>query len=112
MNTELQLVILSIVALHIAALVGGGLALGIWGLLYVVLGASTPWNPYVDWLVAWSVAGFILYGLDKGLARAKGPRVPELVLNLLAVLLTLVTIYIFFPLVTGSPMGEFPGWAK
>jgi hypothetical protein len=29
MNTELQLVILSIVALHIAALVGGGLALGI-----------------------------------------------------------------------------------
>jgi uncharacterized membrane protein YsdA (DUF1294 family) len=64
----------------------GSLALGIWGLLYVVLGARTPWNPYVDWLVAWSVAGFILYGLDKRLARAKGPRVPELVLNFLAAL--------------------------
>ena len=35
-----------------------------------------------------------------------------LVLNLLAVLLTLITVYIFFPLVTGSPMGEFPAWAK
>ena len=29
MNTELQIVIMSIVALHIAALVGGGLGLGI-----------------------------------------------------------------------------------
>ena len=35
-----------------------------------------------------------------------------LVLNLVAVGLTLVTVYVFFPLVTGSPFGEFPGWAR
>ncbi|MFZ1864396.1 MAG: hypothetical protein WAU39_09260 [Polyangiales bacterium] len=33
MNTELLIVILSIVALHVAALAGGGLALGIMRLL-------------------------------------------------------------------------------
>lgn len=33
MNTQLLIVILSIVALHVAALVGGGLALGIMKLL-------------------------------------------------------------------------------
>jgi sodium-dependent dicarboxylate transporter 2/3/5 len=35
-----------------------------------------------------------------------------LVLNLLAVLLTLLAVYIFFPLVTGADFGEFPAWAK
>ena len=35
-----------------------------------------------------------------------------LVLNLFTVLLTLATVYIFFPLVTGSQFGEFPAWAK
>lgn len=35
-----------------------------------------------------------------------------LLLNLLAVALTLLTVYIFFPLVTGDPMGSFPGWAR
>jgi hypothetical protein len=33
MNTELLIVILSIVALHVAALLGGGLALGVMKLL-------------------------------------------------------------------------------
>jgi sodium-dependent dicarboxylate transporter 2/3/5 len=35
-----------------------------------------------------------------------------IVLNLFAVLLTLLAVYIFFPLVTGDPMGSFPAWAK
>lgn len=35
-----------------------------------------------------------------------------LVLNLFAVILTLITVYIFFPLVTGAAFGEFPAWAK
>jgi sodium-dependent dicarboxylate transporter 2/3/5 len=35
-----------------------------------------------------------------------------IVLNLFAVLLTLLAVYIFFPLVTGSEFGDFPAWAK
>jgi len=35
-----------------------------------------------------------------------------LVLNLFAVILTLLTVYIFFPLVTGAAFGEFPAWAR
>ena len=54
------------------------------GLLLLLLGSLTPWPFYFVWLAAWSVCGFILYGLDKGLARAGGPRVPEMILNLLA----------------------------
>lgn len=66
------------------AIVFGALALGVVGLLVLLLGSSTPWDPYATWLVAWSASGFAIYGLDKGLARAHGPRVPELILNLLA----------------------------
>jgi len=54
------------------------------GLLLLLLGSLTPWPFYFVWLAAWSVCGLILYGLDKGLARAGGPRVPEMILNLLA----------------------------
>jgi sodium-dependent dicarboxylate transporter 2/3/5 len=35
-----------------------------------------------------------------------------IILNLFAVGLTLLAVYIFFPLVTGDPMGSFPAWAK
>ena len=34
-----------------------------------------------------------------------------LALNLVAVLLTLPAVYLFFPLVTGAGFGEFPQWA-
>jgi hypothetical protein len=44
MNTELLIVILSIVALHVAALVGGGLALGVMRLL----GRTPPGQPAGD----------------------------------------------------------------
>jgi len=44
MNTELLIVILSIVALHVAALVGGGLALGVMRLL----GRTPPGPPTGD----------------------------------------------------------------
>ena len=44
MNTELLIVILSIVALHLAALVGGGLALGVMRLL----GRTPPGSPTGD----------------------------------------------------------------
>ncbi|HEX2517861.1 MAG TPA: DUF1294 domain-containing protein [Chloroflexota bacterium] len=39
---------------------------------------------YLGWLLAWSVATFVLYGLDKRAARQGGPRVPEVVLHGLA----------------------------
>ena len=65
-------------------LVFGLLAGGIGGALFFFLYGSTAWNPYVVWLVAWTVAAFATYGLDKGLAKASGPRVPELILNLLS----------------------------
>lgn len=35
-----------------------------------------------------------------------------ILLNLVAVLLTLLAVYVFFPLVTGSQFGEFPEWGK
>jgi len=64
----------------------------VFGLLGIALGAipfllvylSTGWHPYVVWLGAWSVSAFVLYGVDKALAKAGGLRVPELILNLLA----------------------------
>jgi len=42
---------------------------------------------YFTWVIAFSVVAFLFYGLDKGLAKAQPARirVPELVLNLLAV---------------------------
>jgi uncharacterized membrane protein YsdA (DUF1294 family) len=64
----------------------GTLALVLGGLVFLFLSSTTPWAPYFDWLIAWSISGFFVYGLDKGLARAGGPRVPELILNLLAIL--------------------------
>ena len=42
MNTQLLLVIMSIVALHVAALAGGGLALGIMRLLGRGRAAASP----------------------------------------------------------------------
>ena len=64
----------------------------IFGLLSIALGAvpfllvylSSGWNPYIVWLGAWSLSAFIIYGIDKTLAKAGGLRVPELILNLLA----------------------------
>ncbi|MEX0322265.1 MAG: DASS family sodium-coupled anion symporter [Puniceicoccaceae bacterium] len=35
-----------------------------------------------------------------------------IILNIFAVLMTLLAVYIFFPLVTGAEFGEFPAWAK
>ena len=65
----------------------------IFGLLSIALGAvpfllvylSTGWSPYIVWLAAWSLSAFLIYRIDKTLAKAGGLRVPELILNLLAV---------------------------
>jgi uncharacterized membrane protein YsdA (DUF1294 family) len=66
----------------------------VFGLLAAVVGLvpfllvflGTGWNPYLVWLGAWGLSGFALYGIDKALARANGLRVPEAILNLLALI--------------------------
>jgi uncharacterized membrane protein YsdA (DUF1294 family) len=65
-------------------LVFGFLSFAIGGLAYYLIFTSTTWNPYLIWLLAWSTPAFVLYGLDKGLAKARGARVPEAILHLLA----------------------------
>lgn len=64
----------------------GFLSIAVGGLAYYLVFTSTPWNPYLVWLLAWSIAAFVLYGLDKALAKARGARVPEAILDLLAAL--------------------------
>ena len=66
-------------------LVFGLLSIGLGAVPFLLISLSTGWNPYVLWLGAWSVSAFVLYGIDKTLAKAGGIRVPELILNLLAV---------------------------
>ena len=65
-------------------LVFGLLSIAVGGLAYYLIFTSTTWNPYLVWLLAWSIAAFVLYGVDKGLAKARGARVPEAILNVLA----------------------------
>jgi len=54
--------------------------------LFVLLYRRTHWNPYWIWILAFSTASFVVYGLDKGLAIAQGPRAPEILLHALALL--------------------------
>ena len=62
-----------------------GLLSAIGGLVFfILLYNSTTWNPYAVWLAAWSGITLIIYILDKILSKVRGPRVPELVLHLLA----------------------------
>lgn len=60
-----------------------GTALG--AIPFLLVYASTGWNPYIVWLGAWSLSAFVIYGIDKVLSKAGALRAPELVLNLLAV---------------------------
>ncbi|MFN2182920.1 MAG: DUF1294 domain-containing protein [Anaerolineae bacterium] len=65
-------------------LVFGLLAAGLGLVPFFLVYLSTGWNPYLVWLGAWSLSGFVLYGIDKALAKARGLRAPEAILNLLA----------------------------
>ncbi len=59
---------------------------GVTGLLFFWAYSSTDWNPYAIWLAALSLATFGIYGLDKGLSKTHARRVPENMLNVLALL--------------------------
>lgn len=56
--------------------------LAIFGALVVL--ADLNW--YVAWLIGWSVALFVLYGIDKAQAKIGGWRVPEVVLHGIALI--------------------------
>jgi uncharacterized membrane protein YsdA (DUF1294 family) len=54
--------------------------------LFPLLTSATGWQPYAVWLAVLSVVTLAMYGLDKALAILKGPRVPEVLLHVLALL--------------------------
>jgi uncharacterized membrane protein YsdA (DUF1294 family) len=64
----------------------GLLALALVGLLCASFYTDVQLPMYFAWLIAATIVTFAFYGLDKGLARFERlrVRVPELVLNLLA----------------------------
>jgi len=53
-------------------------------LLYAFIFPATEWPGYIVWLISWSAATFLLYGLDKGVAKIHSLRAPEMVLHLAA----------------------------
>jgi len=53
-------------------------------LLYAFIFPATEWPGYIVWLISWSAATFLLYGLDKGVTKIHSLRVPEMVLHLAA----------------------------
>jgi len=54
--------------------------------LFAVLAVVGTVRPYPAWLVAWSIATFVAYVVDKTQARRGGWRIPEIVLHGLAVI--------------------------
>lgn len=63
------------------ALALGIVAFGLWSL--EALGSRAP-AAYLGWVLAASLATFVLYGVDKAQAKRDGLRVPENFLHLLA----------------------------
>ena len=62
----------------------GAIVLGaaIFGALWLL----TELNWYIDWLIGWSIAAFLLYGIDKTQAKLGGWRVPEILLHLVVLI--------------------------
>jgi uncharacterized membrane protein YsdA (DUF1294 family) len=56
------------------------------GLVFFWMHDSTDWHPYILWLIALSVTTLGIYGLDKALSKTGSVRVPENLLNVLALL--------------------------
>lgn len=58
--------------------------IGLVVILYAFIFPATDWPEYIVWIISWSIATFVLYGLDKGVAMVHTLRVPEIVLHLAA----------------------------
>lgn len=66
---------------------GFGLVSTVMGaVLFVLVYGGTGWQPYPVWVLAWSATTFTIYGLDKVLAKASGPRVPEPLMHVLSLI--------------------------
>ena len=52
--------------------------------IYLGLKISTGWNWFLVWLSAINVVTFLVYGIDKFMAKTIPTRVPELFLHLMA----------------------------
>jgi uncharacterized membrane protein YsdA (DUF1294 family) len=52
----------------------GFLSFALVALCYIALAYYTTWNPYRIWIAACSVATFVVYGLDKGIAELNARR--------------------------------------
>ena len=76
--------------------------IGIVIVLYAFIFPATEWPPYIVWLISWSVATFIVYGIDKGMAKAHLLRAPEIVLHIAALVGGFV----------GGWLGMFIWWHK
>lgn len=61
-------------------------AVGVAAVAAIGLILLTSWNWYITWLLAWSIATFVLYGYDKMQAQREGGRVPENVLHGMALI--------------------------
>jgi uncharacterized membrane protein YsdA (DUF1294 family) len=59
-------------------------AVTVWGVVFVGLRTAVNWSFYVDWLIAGTITTFLVYTVDKGQARRRGWRVPEVVLQALS----------------------------
>jgi uncharacterized membrane protein YsdA (DUF1294 family) len=64
----------------------GVIAIAVVAALYPSLYHRTDWKPHTVWFAAFSGATLVVYGLDKGLSVAGGPRAPERLLHMLAML--------------------------
>lgn len=49
--------------------------------LFILLLLITDWPIWLIWLIALSVITFVLFGVDKALAKAGRGRIPEIVLH-------------------------------
>lgn len=62
----------------------GSIILGL--AVFVLLWLVARMQPYIAWLAGWTVATFLLYGLDKVQAQRHGWRVPEMWLHTMSLL--------------------------
>ena len=58
-------------------IIGGFVATAV---VFILLNTNTSWHIYWNWLIACSLTTFVLFGLDKGMAKAGTMRIPESVL--------------------------------
>jgi uncharacterized membrane protein YsdA (DUF1294 family) len=48
---------------------------------FALIFTGTEWPGYIVWLISWSIATFVIYGLDKGMSKTAFLRAPEVLLN-------------------------------